>query len=423
MMATLWAFISRRRGLTALIIVAVVVVTFGATRLAQTAPNTATAAAERGEFVERVELRGDVRAMRSVTLIGPFGAGEIQILSIVKNGSTVKKGDPVIEFDSTNLTRQLEQRQTELRQAEAEINRMRAQNKLTEESNVTLLQSSQFDVERAKLEVSKSEILSAIEGEENKLLLANAEKKLLEVQQHLESDRIGGQADINNRIFRRDRTAAEMARVQAAIDALKIIAPVDGLVNLLPNYRSSMGRSASAPEFRPGDRAWPGAAVAEIPDMGTLRVTARVEEIDRGRVNIGQDVAVRVDAIPEKELAAKVVDISPMAKLDFSTWPPAKNFDVIMELAKSEDRLRPGMTATPRIAVDRIPDAIMIPIDAAFQKSGRTVVYVLRGSKFEERAVEVSHRGARRLVVSKGLLPGERVALVDPTIQEGQKQQ
>jgi multidrug efflux pump subunit AcrA (membrane-fusion protein) len=65
----------------------------------------------------------------------------------------------------------------------------------------------------------------------------------------------------------------------------------------------------------------------------------------------------------------------------------------------------------------------MIPDKAAFQKSGRTLAYVLRGSKFEERVIEVLRRGNGKIVVSKGLQAGERVALVDPTIPEGQTQQ
>jgi multidrug efflux pump subunit AcrA (membrane-fusion protein) len=421
-MAPLRELLARRRGwTTAAIVIVLVGVTFGTVRLARTAPKVPNAEVERGEFVDRVELRGEVRALRSLVLIAPFGAGDIQILSLAKNGTMVKQGDTVIEFDSTALQRQLEQRQTELKQAEAEINRIRAQRKLVEEADLTDLQRAKYDVERARLEVTKGEILSAIEGEENKLLLANAEKKLLEVEQRLESDRIGTQADVANRVFRRSRVEAEVARVQKAIEALLIKAPVDGLVNIMTNERGGgrMGRgSGPPPEYRPGDRAWPGAPVAQIPDLSTLRVAARVEEIDRGRVSPGQSVTVRVDAIPDKDLTAKVLEVSPMAKLDFSTWPPARNFDVLMGLDLLDARLRPGMTATPRIAVERIADAIMIPADAAFQKSGRMVAYVLRGSKYEERAIEVLRRGNGKVVVTKGLQPGERVALADPTILE-----
>jgi multidrug efflux pump subunit AcrA (membrane-fusion protein) len=76
------------------------------------------------------------------------------------------------------------------------------------------------------------------------------------------------------------------------------------------------------------------------------------------------------------------------------------------------------MNATARIAVDKIPNTIVIPSEAVFQKSGETVAYVLRGSKFDERAIELGKRGESQLVVTAGLQPGDRVALQDPTEKE-----
>jgi HlyD family secretion protein len=73
------------------------------------------------------------------------------------------------------------------------------------------------------------------------------------------------------------------------------------------------------------------------------------------------------------------------------------------------------MNATARIAVDRVQNATLIPTEAAFQKSGETVAYVLQGSHFEPRTIEVSKRGESQLVVTSGLKPGDRVALKDPT--------
>ena len=415
--------LSKNRGWTLAVSLALVtVISVVAVRMARTAPPQPTAEAARGEFVDRIELRGEIRAMSSRTLNAPAGAGDIQILSLVKTGTPVKKGDPVIVFDSTNMQRELEQRQTELKQAEAEIDRTRAQWHITEEQNQTTLMQAQYDVERAKLEVTKAEILSAIEGEKNRLLLSNAEKRLAEVVQKIASDKIAAEADTASRIQRREKARYEVNRAQGNIDRLTIAAPVDGLFNLLPNFRTRGPFGGTPPDFRPGDRAWSGAAIAELPNLSTLRVTARVEEADRGRLKPGQDVTIRVDALPDKEFTGRVEEIGVMAKLDFSTWPPPKNFDLVVALDQTDPRLRPGMTATPRIAVERIKDAILIPAEAVFQKAGRAVVYVLKGSKFEERVIEVARRGNGQVAVASGLAAGDRVALTDPTLEESAKQ-
>jgi hypothetical protein len=110
-----------------------------------------------------------------------------------------------------------------------------------------------------------------------------------------------------------------------------------------------------------------------------------------------------------------VVEISGIAKIDFSGWPFPRNFDVSVQVEQPDARVRPGMSATARVAVEKLPACILIPPEAMFQKSGKTVAYVLSGSKFEERDIQVAKRGESQVAVAGGLTPGERVALKDPT--------
>jgi RND family efflux transporter MFP subunit len=171
-------------------------------------------------------------------------------------------------------------------------------------------------------------------------------------------------------------------------------------------------------EWRPGDSVWPGAGVVELPDMATIQVAARVDEIDRGRLHVGQKVRVRVDALPDVEFTGHIEEISPMAKSDFSGWPVVRNFDVRMKLDNADSRLKPGMSASARIEVDSIKDAIIIPAEASFQKSGRTVAYVVHGGGYEERPIEVARRSGGLLAIANGLKPGERVYTKDPTLED-----
>jgi HlyD family secretion protein len=160
--------------------------------------------------------------------------------------------------------------------------------------------------------------------------------------------------------------------------------------------------------------------MAEFPDISTLRVSGRVEEAERGRVKEGQPVTVRIDAVPDKEFPAHVVEISALAKIDFSGWPFPRNFDVAAQLDQSDVRVRPGMSATARVAVEKLPDSILVPPEATFQKFGKTVAYVLSGSSFQERDILVAKRSESHVVVARGLKPGERVALKDPTASQKQ---
>ncbi|PYV11441.1 MAG: hypothetical protein DMG23_04295 [Acidobacteria bacterium] len=157
----------RRRWLVIAVLVAVIgSVSLAAVRLADPALRIPTAEVKRGEFVEYVQLRGELKALKSVTLSAPFNAGDLQIIEIVRNGAMVKKGDVVVQFDTTKIDQDLAQNRSAMKAAEAEIEQARAQARLKEEQDLTDLMKARYDLEEARLDASKQEILSMIEGEE-----------------------------------------------------------------------------------------------------------------------------------------------------------------------------------------------------------------------------------------------------------------
>lgn len=390
-------------------------VSLGAVRFTHPGTKLPTAEVKRGEFVDYVQLRGEVKALKSVTITAPFRAGDLRIIKLARNGSQVKKGDVVVQFDNTKLLQDLAQNRSALKSADAEIEQARAQARLKEEQDVTELMKARYDLEAAKLDASKQEILSKIDGEEAKLKVADAEQKLHETEGKLKSDRVAARADLESKKQKREKALYDVRQAERNNAVLTLKAPIDGMVTLMMNWRAS-GPFGGRIEFKEGDSAWPGAAIAELPDLTTLRVDSRIDETDRARLSTGQIAILRVDAVPDQDFRGTVGVISTLATTDFSSsWPFPRNFDLKVKLDNSDPRLRPGMSATVRVAVDRIPDSILIPAEASFQRFGRTVAYVLEGSKFEERAVQVGRRSEGQLLVTAGLKPGERVALKDPT--------
>jgi HlyD family secretion protein len=262
------------------------------------------------------------------------------------------------------------------------------------------------------MDVSKQEILSAIEGEQAKLKLADAEQKVKETDAKLKADRAAAGSDLSSKKQKRDQAAFQVAQDERSLESLTLLAPLDGVVALQNHWQPQGGPTP----FKPGDRAWPGAAIAELPDSSALKLVARVEEAERGQLKLGQSATVLLDALPDRTFDGHVDTISPTASMDFTAgWPIPRNFAVELSLSGNDPRLAPGMGATIRIAVDRVPDGIVIPTSALFRKAGRTVAYVRRGSKFEETQVEVTRQSGEEALVAKGLQPGERLALKDPT--------
>lgn len=377
-----------------------------------------TAEARRGELVDSVELRGEMKAVKSVILTAPSSAGDIQIVKLAKNGTMARKGDVLVQLDVTTLKNTLAQNRSDLKQSEALIEGSHAQARLQQEQDRTDLLKSDYDVQRARLETSKQDILSQIDAGKNKLFLADTEQKLKEVEQKLASDKTSAAADLASKKQKSEKALLEVHQGESRLEAMTLRAPVDGMVTLMPNFRAGGFFGGSAPEFKEGDRAWPGATLIELPDLSTLQVVARVDESDRSRLRAGQSVKIRVDAVPDKEFTGRVNEISSMAKPDFSSWPPTKNFDMAVRIDKADPRLRPGMSATARVAASSVADALLIPAEAAFPSNGQTVAYVLApgafGGGFAERTIATGRRGDGQLEVLQGLKPGERVALKHP---------
>jgi HlyD family secretion protein len=386
---------------------------FGAFRLANSAVHFPMADVKRKEFVDYLEIKGEVKAIRSAVIAAPYGAGDLQILRLVDNAAKVKKGDFLVEFDATTVKQKLAEDKSAVTSAEAEIQQSRAASRLKEEQDVTDAMTAKYDTEKARMDASKQEILSVIEGGQAQLKLADAEQKQKETEAKLKADRAAAASDLASKQQKRDQAAFQVELDQRALESLTLRAPLDGVV-ALQNHWQPQG---SPTTFKPGDRAWPGAAIAELPDGSALKIAARVEEAERGQLKLGQSATVRPDALPDRSFDGHVDTISPTASMDFSAgWPVPRNFAVELGLTGSDARLTPGMGATVRIAVARVPDGIVIPTNALFRKAGRTVAYVRRGSKFEETLVEVSRQSGDEALIAKGLQPGERLALKDPTL-------
>ena len=405
----------RRKAMAvALLVLAGSGVVLGAVRLGKRAPTVPTIEVKRGEFLDSLEFRGEIKALKSVTISAPSEAGDLQIIKVSAEGTAVKPGDVVVEFDKTKTEQDLAQFRSSLKSAEAAIDQARAQARLAEEEDKTTVLKARYAVESAKLEASKQEIVSKIEGDEAKLKLADAEQALREAETKQKSDQALNQATIESTVQASTKAKFDVQRAERSLAQMSVRAPSAGTISLLQHWGGS-----GPVTYRPGDRAWPGAAIAELPDATTLRISARVDETERGRLALKQPVTVQLNAIPDRQFTGHIEQIGAIASLDFSSgWPITRNFILEIVLDQTDARFKPGISGQVTVIVDRVADAITIPAQAMFQKSGQNVAYVWRGTEFEERAIEVGRKSGDKIMVAKGVSAGEQVALRDPTAKE-----
>ncbi len=410
---TLRSIIKDRKAIgVAAILLAASLGLFAYVRSAHREPDLPAYQVQRSEFLDVLQFRGELKALKSVTISAPPDVGMLQILKIAPDGSQVKKGEIVVEFDPSKTRQELDQDRSVLKSADAQIEQARAQGKLTDEEDTTAAMKARFDVESTTLDASKSEILSKIEGAESQLKIADAKQSLRQAEDKLKADRAKTDATIDAYRNASGKAKFDEERAAHALDSMVLKAPADGTVTLIRVWHNG-----SEGPFKAGDQAWSGAPIAELPDASSLRISAHVDETERGRLALAQFATLQLDAIADRQFTAKIERIGTIATTDFSAgWPFPRNFALDLAIDQSDLRLRPGMTVQITVIINRIPNSISIPTQASFVKAGRTVAYVWNGSKFEERTIQIERRSRDRALISTGLVPGDQVALKDPTV-------
>lgn len=373
------------------------------------------AGVRRGEFVISVKSRGEIKSVRSTILSAPQVPNP-RIVRLAESGKPIKRGDVVVEFDTAQLEQYYLDRQTQVRTVDSEIVQQKATHRITNEQDAMSLMTSQYDVQRSELEASKAEILSEIEGAKTRIDVGISQGALQQVKTTIKAHGVSQDADIDRLQMRKDKTVRDMDRIKGYLSRMIIRAPVDGIVNVMPNFRAQGSWGSTPPAFKEGDNAWTGAAIAEIPDLSEMRIELKLEEVDRGKVKLGQQIKVRVDAIPDREFTATLDWISPIASLNFRGFGAAseKQFPARATLKENDDRLRPGMSASAEVLIETAPNSLLIPVKASFMEKGQPAVWVQRGQGFQVRLIEVGQRNDSDIVVTGGLQEGDRIALENP---------
>jgi HlyD family secretion protein len=404
------------RGWVRLLVFLVVVGGIGAgvyrLRRVQAAAALPVAPARQGEFVVIVRCRGELHARNSQQVFAP-NVPQLRIVWQAPPGSPVKSGDPVVRFDSSSARQQLQEKDAALKQAQATLEQAQANARIIDEQDKRDLSQARYDVERARLEASKQEIVSVLQGEQSRIDLGLAEQKLRVQEAASQLHTASEVSRIASLTRLRDRAQSEIDLYNRRLSQMELKAPSNGIIIYLTNY--SQGWMNAKP-FKIGDQVWPNAVVAEIPDLGTLEMEGKVDEIDRGRIAVNNDARVRVDALPEVTLAARLDSISLLTVQTFE-WPPSSSFRGYARISKPDPRLRPGMNGSMDVVVKRIPNAISVPAKAVFTHQGKALVYVAGKNQYRAVPVQVIARNPDEVAIS-GIPARAMVSLTEPSQEQ-----
>jgi len=342
---------------------------------------------------------------------------DLKIVWLAPAGGQVKAGEPVIRFDPSSARQQLDEKNATLRQAQSTVDQAVAQARITAEQDKLDLANARYQVERARLEASKQAIVSVIQGEESKVDLQSAEMKLRVQEATVNLHKKSDEAKVASLTRQRDKAKAEVDLAKDRLGQMEIKAPIEGVV--IYQMNTSQGWMNRQP-FKVGDHAWPNAPLADIPDLATIRMEGELDEVDRGRVTVSNDVRVHVDAFPEQTFSAKLAGISPLTQMALE-WPPTRSFRAYAQIEKPDSRLRPDMNGSMDVVTGRIRNAISVPGKAIFTREGKPIVYVAeKDGSYHVSEVEILARNPDEVAV-RGINDSAVVSLAELDLENKQR--
>ena len=151
--------------------------------------------------------------------------------------------------------------------------------------------------------------------------------------------------------------------------------------------------------------------IADLPDLSAVSIGCRVDEADRARVRLDSAVRVGVDAIPDREFEGRITAISLVARPDFTSFPPVRNFDVVVSLTDTDPARQVGHERDGAISSWIDSRRGGRARSAVFLRDGRPSVYIGLGRVGRASCRDSGAAEQDRVAIASGLTAGERIAL------------
>jgi RND family efflux transporter MFP subunit len=362
-------------------------------------------------FALTVTSTGEVVGLETTGIPTPStNSGSLTISWLIPEGSFVKKGDPVVRFDSTDAKLTLEKQQNSLT-SNQENTKITTSRQSTDEKVLSLdQQSAEEDYQYAKTVMPQDETIFS------KWDIITAQSDIRYNKENVDFLKSKGKtqkriARSDQQILAIDRNKAQSAMdiAKRTLDSLELTAPVSGLVLYRRDHRED-------PKI--GDNSQPGQVIVEIINLDVLQAQIYVLERDGGSLDKGQPVNIRLDAIPDKQYHGVIRSVSSVAAA-LERNSPLKYFTcevAISDAGRDLKQIRPGMNLRGDVILQKYDSCFVVPSGAVTVRENQkdSVVFVKKDNRFETRVVKTGMSSHGEAIILDGVQEGETIALADP---------
>ena len=355
------------------------------------AATMSVAVVEHGEFNDYVRLTGSVQPMTTVQL-SPLESGIVERI-VAEEGTSVKRGDVILEMSNNSLSMQILQSEADLAEKQ---NILRNTMISMEQERLSLRQEKlQLDLEVSRLqrtyiqnqELYENSLIAKedyLQSKENYELAVNKRDLILERQKQDSLYRSSQVAQMEESLKSMERN---MELIRQRVDNLKVKAPIDGEVGMLDVV---LGQSLTQ-----------GMNIGQINDLSAYKVQAQVDEHYIDRVTTGLTASFERQDNKFKMMLRKV-------------YPEVRNGQFKADFRFSDElpeNIRRGQTYYLNLQLGQPSEAILIPRGSFFQHTGGRWIYVIdeSGEKAYKREIRIGRQNPQYYEVLEGLKPGEKV--------------
>lgn len=366
-----------------------------------------------GFFKVEVTTSGELEAENSTMIMGPplskIRIWNANIEKIIPEGSVVDSGEYVATIDASELTDKLNDAADGLEMSN---------NKYTNTVLDTTLELRQlrdnlinlefvYEEAKIKLEQSKFEPPATIRQEE-----INMQKAQRASEQSIDNYRVKvkqANSKMREASINLNKAKRKLQRIEDLKEQLTVFAPKAGMVIYSKDWDGNKKKEGSRIS------AW-NPIVAELPDLSVMISKTYINEIDISKVEVGQKVAVGIDAFPELELSGEVSSVANIGEQ--LKGSDAKVFEVTIKIFKTDSILRPSMTTSNSILISSFDSVLYVPIEAVFSNDSINWVIKPSGLSKVKQQVLVGDANDNEIIILKGVEAEEKLLISIPENEE-----
>tara|TARA_R110000868_G_scaffold28633_2_gene107228 strand:- start:95491 stop:96732 length:1242 start_codon:yes stop_codon:yes gene_type:complete len=364
----------------------------------------------KGEFLNEVIISGEAQSTSLKNIDGPdnlrkFRLNNIKIQDLIPEGTVVSKGDYVGRLDPSSVNEQIIDARLNLESAESQFTQEQLDTTLTLKQERTAIKDILFNIEEDKLELKQSIYESPVTIKQLEIKIERAERDLKEKKENYSIKKrkaVAKMVQVGTEVSKIRTRLEDLIELQASFT---INSDANGMITYAKNWDGSKKKVGS--DISPWDLT-----IATLPDLTKMESKTYSNEVDIRKIKKDQAVSVGFDAFPDIVMEGIVTSVANVG--ENKRGSDIKLFQVSIKLNESNTSIRPGMTTSNRILIQKEKDVLMIPLEAVYSKDSISYVYIDSGFSIDKRQIELGDSNEDVIIVKSGLKEKDVVYLTKP---------